>query len=72
MEARPADVGIVDWALRQTSMEEVFLSIAVAAEVERTLGNAGSQPPTGTRIAPTPETAKVAAGAKSGSAWAEV
>ena len=33
MKARPDDAGIVDWALRQTSMEEVFLRIAHASEV---------------------------------------
>jgi len=36
MKARPDDVGIVDWALRQTSMEEVFLRIAHASEVAQT------------------------------------
>lgn len=30
---RPDEIGIVDWALRQTSMEEVFLRIAHASEV---------------------------------------
>ena len=35
MEQRPASAGIKDWALRQTSMEEVFLHIALAAEEER-------------------------------------
>jgi len=34
MQERPESAGIVDWALRQTSMEEVFLRIAHAAEVQ--------------------------------------
>ena len=34
MNARPDDVGIEQWALRQTSMEEVFLHIARQSEVE--------------------------------------
>jgi len=32
MEARPEDAGIKDWAIRQTSMEEVFLHIASSSE----------------------------------------
>ena len=36
MKARPDEAGIVDWALRQTSMEEVFLRIAHASEVAQT------------------------------------
>jgi ATP-binding cassette subfamily A (ABC1) protein 3 len=28
MEARPASAGILDWGVRQTSLEEVFLKIA--------------------------------------------
>jgi len=35
MKARPDEIGIVDWALRQTSMEEVFLRVAHEAEVAR-------------------------------------
>uniref|UniRef100_A0A7S2IPG3 ABC transporter domain-containing protein n=1 Tax=Haptolina brevifila TaxID=156173 RepID=A0A7S2IPG3_9EUKA len=35
MKAADESTGIVDWALRQTSMEEVFLRIAVASEVEK-------------------------------------
>ena len=35
MKARPDEAGIVDWALRQTSMEEVFLRIAHASEVQQ-------------------------------------
>jgi len=35
MKAADDTSGIVDWALRQTSMEEVFLRIAHASEVER-------------------------------------
>ena len=35
MNARPDDVGIEQWALRQTSMEEVFLHIARQSEVEK-------------------------------------
>ena len=34
MEARDESVGISDWALRQTSMEDVFLRIANDAEAE--------------------------------------
>ena len=34
MKERPDGTGIVDWALRQTSMEEVFLRIAHASEVQ--------------------------------------
>jgi len=34
-DADNANTGIVDWALRQTSMEEVFLRIAHASEVDR-------------------------------------
>ena len=34
MDARPADAGIANFALRQASMEEVFLSIAHASEEE--------------------------------------
>jgi len=33
MKSGPEDAGIIDWALRQTSMEEVFLRIAHASEV---------------------------------------
>jgi len=35
MESRPDTTGIIDWALRQTSMEEVFLKVAHAAEVTK-------------------------------------
>ena len=35
MAARPESVGIVQWALRQTTMEEVFLKIARASEAEK-------------------------------------
>ena len=34
MEAREPSSGISDWGLRQTSMEDVFLRIANAAETE--------------------------------------
>ena len=34
MEARPMSAGISDWAMRQTSMEEVFLRVATASEVD--------------------------------------
>ena len=35
MAARPEEAGIVQWALRQTTMEEVFLKIARASEAEK-------------------------------------
>ena len=34
MNSRPDSAGIVQWALRQTSMEEVFLSVARQSEVD--------------------------------------
>ena len=40
MEARPTSAGIAHFALRQTSMEEVFLSIAMATEEELVAGRA--------------------------------
>ena len=36
MKERPESAGIVDWALRQTSMEEVFLRVALTSEVSYT------------------------------------
>ena len=36
MKGRPDETGIEDWALRQTSMEEVFLSIALESELQKT------------------------------------
>jgi ABC-type multidrug transport system ATPase subunit len=35
MNARPESTGIVDWAVRQTSMEEVFLKISRESELEQ-------------------------------------
>lgn len=34
MDARPDECGITQWALRQTSMEEVFLRIARESEAD--------------------------------------
>ena len=36
MKAPPDEAGILDWALRQTSMEEVFLKVALASEIDHT------------------------------------
>lgn len=35
LDDKASDAGIVEWALRQPSMEEVFLKIARASEVEQ-------------------------------------
>ena len=34
LDDKASDAGIIEWALRQPSMEEVFLKIARASEVE--------------------------------------
>ena len=60
MDARPKEAGIATFALRQTSMEEVFLSIALAAEQEQQKEREGA-PKKSDAVAPP---AKAKAGAR--------
>jgi len=53
MDARPDDAGIEEWAVRQTSMEEVFLYVASQTETELAQV-ASSRKDVATRVEPSP------------------